>query len=331
MFVGVVLNPRARKNRGAGSGKAERLARLLGPHGEVVQTESLDDLPAAVERLLSRSTHLVSDGGDGALHCLINEVRDRLGDEDSHEWPTFVPTNGGTIDFIARRAEVRGHSLSIVEHLASAASRGQPPLDVCLDTLAIDGERVDGSPFRKLGFAVAAGGIGNRFFDKYYEDDTPSPATIVRIIVRTIGEFALGSVGAIQHTPYSDHLFRPTSARVTIDGTEVPTRAHDGLHAGSFDVNFANLLRLFPEARDLGTLHFQAGAIRPIDAIKNLPRLIAGRPVLGDELLDVGGTEMCIEAEEEVLRPIIDGERYVDIQRMTLSVGPPVRIARIRA
>jgi len=331
MFVGVVLNPQARKNRGAPADKAERLARLLGPHGEVVQTHSVDDVPRALEQLLPRSTHLVSDGGDGALHCLINEVANRLGEDAPADWPTFVPTNGGTIDFIARRAGVRGRSWTIVEHLASAASRGDEPENVVLDTMAIDGERVDGERFHRLGFALAAGGIGNRFFDKYYEDPTPSPSTIVRIIATTVGQFALGSVGAVENTGYSDHLFRPTAARVTVDGVELPTEAHAGLHAGSIDVNFAGLIRLFPQARHLGTLHFQAGAIRPAVAIRNLPRLIAGLPVIGENLLDVAGTEMCIEAKEEILRPIIDGERYVDIQRMTVGLGPRVRIARVRA
>ncbi len=330
MFVGVVLNPLARKNRGARGDKAERLARLLGSHGDVVQTRTLADLPGALDRLLPRATHLVSDGGDGALHCLINEVSERLG-EPADGWPTFVPTNGGTINFIARRAGVRGDSLAIIEHLARAASRGRRPPDVTLDTLGIRGEHVDGQAFRKLGFALAAGGIGNRFFDKYYEDPSPSPATIVSIVVRTIAEFALGSVGAVDDTRYSDHLFEPTGARVTIDGAEVPTLAHAGLHAGSIDVNFAGLIRLFPHARALGRLHFQAGAISPVAAIRNLPRVVAGRPVIGDELLDVAGAEMSIEAQDEILRPIIDGERYVDIQRMTVGLGPRVRIGQVRA
>ena len=330
MFVGVILNPQARKNRGTPGDRAERLARLLGCHGEVVETRSLDDLPDAVERLLPRATHLVSDGGDGALHWLINEVRDRLGD-DAARWPTFVPTNGGTIDFVARKAGVRGHAAAIVGRLASAAATRRPPREVELDTLRIEGTTTDARAFVRHGFALAAGGIGNRFFDKYYEDPDPSGGTIVRIIARTVSDYALGQIGARRDTSYSDHMFRPTPARVTIDGEEVPTRSHDGLHAGSIDVNFAGVLRVFPFARDVGAIHFHAGALRPSVIISNLPSLIAGRALVGDDLIDTCGREMLITADGEPLRPVIDGERYQDVASLRITSGPRVRVGRVRA
>jgi len=331
MFVGVVLNPQARKNRLAGGDRAARLARVLGPHGEVVETGSTDDLPDAVERLLPRATHLVSDGGDGALHWLINEVRDRLGEDDVERWPTFVPTNGGTIDFIARRVGVKGHSLGIVHRLATAASTRRPPREVELDTLCIDGERTDGERFSRVGFALAAGGIGHRFFDKYYESSDPSAKTIVEIITRTIGEFALARVGAVREASYADHMFRPTTARVTIDGEELHMREHSALHAGSIDVNFAGVLRVFPFASDLGVIHFHAGDIRPSVIIANLPSLVRGGALRGDNLVDRSGHEMTIEMGDEVLRPIIDGERYEDVRSLRIRPGPRVRIGRVRA
>src|SRR5688572_6197862 len=111
MYVGVVLNPLARKNRSVPPGRALRIERLLGPHGEVVVTNSLSALRPAVERLLPRVTHFVSDGGDGALHCLINEVRAISGgDQTADRWPVFLPTNGGTIDFVAHKAGLHGSS-----------------------------------------------------------------------------------------------------------------------------------------------------------------------------------------------------------------------------
>jgi hypothetical protein len=63
---------------------------------EVHESWSLDDLGEIVAGLLPRASHLVSDGGDGALHWLINEVRRQAADSES--WPAFVPSNAGTID-----------------------------------------------------------------------------------------------------------------------------------------------------------------------------------------------------------------------------------------
>lgn len=330
MYVGVVLNPRARKNRGIGGDRAEELSRLLGEHGGVVQTDSVDELPEAVARLLPRATHLVSDGGDGALHWLINEVRQRR--EDPETWPTFIPTNGGTIDFIARKVGVRGSSLGIIERLAAMAAEERPPPEMALDTLRLRGERSDGTSFHRLGFALAAGGVGNRFFDKYYADPAPSARTIAKVLSRTIADWMKDRLGIRRSEPsWAEHLFSPTPARVTIDGAELDTPTQVGLHAGSIDVRLG-FLHLFPFAKEDGVLHFQAGTMRPGAMIAKLPRLIAGRGVRGKRLVDQAGHEMLIEAlGDELLRPIIDGERYEDLTRLEVDAGPRVRIARVRA
>ncbi len=55
--------------------------------------------------------------------------------------------------------------------------------------MVIDGieATADGDqPFRTYGFAVAAGGVGQRFFSKYYEDADPTARTIVKVLGRTI-------------------------------------------------------------------------------------------------------------------------------------------------
>jgi diacylglycerol kinase family enzyme len=93
MYLGVVVNPLARKNRGKPGDRSAALRRMAGPWGEVHETGSVDDLREIVERLYPRISHLVSDGGDGALHWLINEMRLRATDPQC--WPAFVATNGG--------------------------------------------------------------------------------------------------------------------------------------------------------------------------------------------------------------------------------------------
>jgi hypothetical protein len=61
--------------------------------------------------------------------------------------------------------------------------------------------------------------------------------------------------------------------------------------------------------------------------IANLPALIAGRAIRSARLRDVSGREMVIEAEQQPLSPIIDGERFTDITRLVVHAGPNVRIA----
>lgn len=333
MYLGVVLNPMARKNRKVPPEAYARLERLVRPWGEIVRTDSLAALRPAVERLLPRATHLVSDGGDGALHWLINEVRHVSGgDAHAPSWPAFIPTNGGTIDFVAHKAGVRGRTEGISRALIAAAESGRSVPEVALDTLHLQGEHLDGGVFDRLGFALAAGGVGLRFFDKYYADPDPSPLTIVRVIGRTVFDLVRDIGGAPSTGSYAAHLFRPTYARVVIDGEELPRRRHGGIHAGAFDVNLGGVVRVFPLARERGLLHFQAGEISPLRMVANLPALVRGGAIRAPHFRDTAGRAMDIEPERgEQLAPVVDGERFERLRRLSVRLGPEVRIARVEA
>jgi diacylglycerol kinase family enzyme len=326
MYLGVVLNPLACKNRANTSDRCARLRHIVGPWGEVHESRSLDDLGDIVAGLLPRASHLFSDGGDGTLHWLINEVRNQVADP--QRWPAFVPSRAGTIDFVARKARVRGRTDSILSALAAAARSDQPPPEVQLDTLSIDGRSVDGASFQRVGFALAAGGVGCRFFDRYYEAPNPGPSAIIRVIAGTIGDMAASAVRPGRAS--RPDIFRPTRAKVVIDGEEVPTRMHNALHAGAFDVNLGGVLRVFSQAREPGVLQFQAGEMSPAEIIAQLPALVFGARVRADRLRDTAGRKMAITVEngDEPLSPIIDGERFIGLDQLVVSVGPRVRIAR---
>jgi hypothetical protein len=66
-------------------------------------------------------------------------------------------------------------------------------------------------------------------------------------------------------------LFRPTRAKVIIDGEDVATRMHTALHAGAFDVNLGGVLRVFPQAREPGVLQFQPVRCRPRRSLRTCP------------------------------------------------------------
>ncbi len=68
----------------------------------------------------------------------------------------------------------------------------------------------------------------------------------------------------------------------------------------------------------------------PATIIAQLPALVFGRAVRGDQLRDTIGQKMTIAVEngDEPLSPIIDGERFAGLVELIVSVGPRVRIAR---
>jgi diacylglycerol kinase family enzyme len=328
MYLGVIVNPKARKNRAAARDRLAELARIVGPWGEVHETNSIEELRDTIRQIAPRVTHLVGDGGDGALHWLINEIEPCIGDP--QRWPAFVPTNGGSVNAVARKARVRGRPAAIIRALAAAAERDQPPPEVSLDTLVLDGETATGAAFHRLCFGLAAGGVGNRFYDRYYDSPDHGRLAVARVIARSFGDYVTSKVAPSRvKTPnYASILFTPTRARVVIDGVEVTSRTHSLLHAGAIDLRIGGPLRLFPKASKPGALHFQAGYLRPSRIVAQLPAALTSGALRGDGLRDVNGHEMLIEAEDEPLSPIIDGERFLGIVRLVARAGPRIRIAQ---
>ena len=329
MYLGVIVNPLARKNRAARQDRSADLRRIVGPWGEVHETASVEDLRKAVDQLYPQVTHLVGDGGDGGLHWLVNEIEQCVADPEL--WPTFVPTNGGSVNAVARKARVRGRADAIVHALVAAAETDRPPPEVCLDTLQLDGETEDCATFHRLCFGLAAGGVGNRFYDKYYANPDHNRVAAARTIARTFSDYLTSKVvlGRSSRPNYASHLFTPTHARVVIDGEEVPTRTHRLLHAGAIDLRIGGPFRLFPKASEPGALHFQAGELRPSRIVAQLPAALTYGTLRGDRVRDVNGREMIIEAEDEPLSPIIDGERFRGIVRLVVRAGPRIRIAQV--
>lgn len=329
MYLAVIVNPVARRNRRSRGDRSADLRRIVGPWGEVFETASIEDLRTTIKELNPRVTHLVGDGGDGALHWLVNEVEQCV--TDPERWPTFVPTNGGSVNAVARKARVRGRADAIVRALAAAAEADRPPPEMRLDTLELDGETADGAKFHRLCFGLAAGGVGNRFYDMYYEKPEHGRSEVAQVIARSFGDYIASKVtrGRSTKPNYASRLFVPTRAKVVIDGQEVPTRSHRFLHAGAIDLRIGGPFRLFPKAAEPGALQFQAGELRPSKIVAQLPAALTNSRLRGERVRDVNGREMTIESEDEPLSPIIDGERFDGIVRLVARAGPRIRIAQV--
>ena len=207
MYLGVIVNPLARRNRRARGDRVAELRRIVGPWGEVHETASIEDLGKTLDQLHPRVTHLVGDGGDGALHWLINEI-ERC-ESDPERWPTFVPTNGGSVNAVARKARVRGRPDAIIRALAAAAEADRPPPEIRLDTLRLDGETADGAAFHRLCFGLAAGGVGNRFYDMYYGKPDHGRGEVARVIGRSFRDYLASKVGRVAGLQLRVRAVRP--------------------------------------------------------------------------------------------------------------------------
>src|SRR5256885_8177321 len=230
MEIGVITNPNSRKNRNRPD-RADRLRRIVGDLGEVHSTSSVESIkPVLREFLRKRAGYWVADGGDGALHWMLRMGMEVLQEDEfigqssigSGALPMTLPTKGGTIDFVANNVGIEGDAEGILAMLRQGVEAGTIIEETEVDSMCIDGiQLVDGVevPFRTYGFASAAGGIGQRFYSKYYEDPDPNPRTIVKVVANTVGSapIALSPLSRLplgSWTTYAREMFKPTTCKV---------------------------------------------------------------------------------------------------------------------
>jgi hypothetical protein len=344
MEIGVITNPNSRKNRNKPD-RAERLQRIVGTLGEVHSTASIDSIkPVLRDFLRKRARYWVADGGDGALHWMVRLGMEVLQEDEfvgqTVRLPVTLPTKGGTIDFVANNVGIKGDAEGILGSLRRSVEYGAIIEETEVDSMVIDGVQiVDGAevPFRTYGFASAAGGVGQRFYSKYYEHDDPNPRTIMKIVANTVGSAPI-ALTPLSRLPlgnlrsYAKEMFEPTSCKVMLDGMRLPGDSFTGVHIASMSINLGNVLRFFGKADQPGLMNAIVGTPSPWSIIRNLPRMARGEEMRGRNILDRPCREMTMEAcGDDLLAPIIDGEFYRNVKTIEFRVGPRVRIPKVVA
>jgi diacylglycerol kinase family enzyme len=344
MEIGVITNPNSRKNRNRPE-RVERLQQIVGQMGEVHQTASVDSIkPVLRDFLRKRARYWVADGGDGALHWMLRMGMEVLQEDEFVDsavtLPVTLPTKGGTIDFVANNVGIEGDAEGILATLRRHLEHGATIEETEVDSMVIDGVQLkDGEEvaFRTYGFASAAGGVGQRFYSKYYSASDPNPRTIVKVIANTIASapIALSPLAKLPFghlRTYAKDVFAPTQCKITLDGMVLPGTEFTGVHVASMSINLGNVLRFFGKADEPGLMNAIVGTPSPWAIIRNIPRMARGQEMRGSDVLDRPCREMKIVASGgELLEPIIDGEYYRDVMELSFRVGPRVRIPKVVA
>jgi diacylglycerol kinase family enzyme len=347
MQIGVITNPNSRKNKGRPD-RARKLQAIVGRHGEVHATDSVDSIkPILREFLRRRARYWVADGGDGALHWVVRNGLELLEEPEfrggNFQLPTTLPTNGGTIDFVANNVGITGQAEGLLEDLRSSVESGTRIEEVEVDSMLIEGIEInefgEEVSFRTYGFASAVGGLGQRFFTKYYAAKDPSPQVIMKVVGNTIASIPL-SFSPLSKLPmlpvpkhlrtYAKEMFEPAHVRVSLDGQELSETRFTGVHIASMSLNLGGVFKLFNEADVPGQMHAIVGSPTPMQMMRNLPKMYRGKSFEGPAVADRACKGMTVEVlGHELLAPIIDGEYYRNVKKLVFSNGPSLRIPKL--
>jgi len=334
--IGVLTNPNSGKNR-RNPGRREQLERAVGRAGVVRQTRDLAELERVLEEFFDLGCDVwVCDGGDGTLHWMLT-IGDRLARERGRPLPRIVPANGGSIDFVAHRAGIRGEASAVIRALVELRRRAEPTASVVLDTFRMRGRTADGTAFDHVGFASAIGGIAQRFFGKLYEKKPVDGWSIWRVISRsTAGAVAGRAPRPLQQflpdglVDYADEVWAPTRAQVQVDGKPLGFEDFASLQIGAIDINLGGVVRTFRHAQAPGVMHAQAISMTPLGVVANLPNIVLGTPIWGTKVFDGPADRLRVTAVgEESLAPVIDGEMFDGLRELDVSRGPQMTVPRV--
>ena len=343
--IAVVFNPNSKKNL-LDPGRFEVLEAIVGDVGTVVRTDEPEAVKGLVADFLDAEIpYLVADGGDGAFHWLVNAAHQATAERGRGERvPAILPTNSGTIDFMGRKAGVVGKPEPLLRTLVKVVAAGGKPEIVAIDSLRLTGVVQPGGegpelPFEKLGFAMALAGVGNRFFQRFYDQDRKNALGVVSTVSRILGSASLSAPGINllpipeQAREYGGHVFEPMPLDVWIDGEKLPIERYRALNMGSIDLNLAGVFRLFPHAREQGVMHVQAGNPSVFEVAKALPVMFAGGKKLPiKEFVEQPARHVRVAiTSEQRMNPVIDGEIFEDLLRCEVRRGPQVDVIRLIA
>ncbi len=332
--IGIVTNPRAAGGRNAG--RTEALRAAAGGRGLVIETRDVSELPAVVERFSAEGCrYWVADGGDGTLGWLLSawDAHAERPEDPPGDAPVFLPTRGGSIDFVARKLGIAAKGPDLVARLRAHLDAGRTPPETALRSLRLTAE-TDTGPLVRLGFAAALCGIAQRFFDVLYEHRPVRPHRIAEILaVGALGPAVLAARPLRKLVPGPwrrkiEHLYEPTHGAVTVDGEPVPFSRLSSVQVGSIDIDLGGVVRAFRLARDGRSLHAQVAGLPPWAIAANLPNVVLGTPLWGRTVVDrTCRTLRLVPDPPETVDPVVDGEVFRAARRVEVTLGPPIRFA----
>ncbi|MBN2026715.1 MAG: hypothetical protein JW854_08170 [Actinobacteria bacterium] len=314
--IAVLTNVEAGKNR-FGRYKKYGIPDIVGSGGMVVETETMEEIDGAIERILSHGERLIClNGGDGTVQRAVTHMVNKYG-EGAESIPILFPLRGGTMNLLADHLKIKGTAPELLR-AAMDATRGlnEPPC-VEVPTLRVTRE-MGGVTEKEYGFLYGNGAL-YRFHRVYYRETNGGPIAAAGLFAKC----AFG--GATKRTRYKD-VFGLTPARVTIDDFEVPSDMFTIVLAVTFKV----VVITFDAFRDEGEGDFYvlATSVPIFKMARKLPRLLwakgAEPPYPKEEFFNQRASRVAMECREGYS---LDGEIF-ELQEpyhLNIETGPTIR------
>jgi diacylglycerol kinase family enzyme len=305
--IGVVINPQAGGNRGV-TDRALRLGDLLGPHGWVRETRTIEALPEVAAECRQKAVDVLAVcGGDGTFGQTLSALVRVYGER---PLPSFLPLRAGTMNTVARSIGCRAWEPERMLAEVAADYRSGRPLDNFEhQLLSVNGE----SYCFMLGAGVVVG-----FLRAYYGNGRRGPFGGAQVLARLIVSAVTGGAAARR-------AFEWLSARMECDGVSVPFDRFSVVYVSSIEeigLGFRPTYRA-RERRD--RFHVFAGPVDAVELVRCLPRIKRGVATGSPQIFDATAGRVVVE----FARPssyMMDGDIMPAVGGLVIEPGPVLRV-----
>jgi diacylglycerol kinase family enzyme len=316
--IGVVLNPRSRRNL-RDPGAAGRLARRLGDHGVVRTARSIDELHRIAEDFKRLDIDVLGiSGGDGTNHVTITGFLDVYA---GMALPQLAFLRGGTMNTVANSVGVpRGRPEGLLGRLIrDYVERSSRPLDG-VERHVMHVRSKKGAHY---GFLFGTGVICG-FLAEYYRDAEPSPLVAAKTLARGIGS-------TIVRGEMIRRMAQPFRGSVELeDGSCWEERDYLAVAAGTIaqiGLNFRPFHR-FDERPN--TFHAVGIHTSPMRFVRDLPRIWRAEPMRPGKTFESVCGRMIVRSSDGKMRYMIDGDLHESAGEVEVAIGPRVRLLVVK-
>ncbi len=310
MSIGVVLNPRSRRNL-RDPRAASRLARALGDIGIVREASSIDELYRIAEDFKRLKIDILGiSGGDGTNHVTLTGF---INVYNGSALPQIAFLRGGTMNTVANAVGVRkGRPEGLLGRLirAYAARAAQPLLNVERHVMRV-GEN--------YGFLFGTGAVYG-YLAEYYRGGEPTPLVAAKTLLRGVGS-------TLVRGEMVRRMAAPFRGSVEIDdGTVWEARDYLAIAGGTIDqigLNFRPFYRFNQHPRSFHLLGIHA---TPMRFVRELPRILRAQPMRPGKAFEATPRRATLHSADGIVRYMVDGDLHETKGPLEVSIGPRVKI-----
>jgi len=306
-MIGVVSNPRARKNV-TNPNRVERLRQILGREAVFRTTQTPEEISDAAREFRREEIDiLVIDGGDGTLHHTLSAF---IPIYNGMDLPPIVLLRGGTMNTIANSLGIKGLSEAILQRILSAI-KGRVPFEIVRANALQVNDRY-GFIFG-LGFPV-------NLLKAYYRGEGRGKWKSIGVLLKIL-------FSSLKKGGGDSNFFRPFKADIWLNGERLPIGRYTAILGSTVKevgLGFKPTRRAGEREGFFQILCCEMGPKRMgLTALK----ILLGMELRDSKLFDRMATRSVITLEKPVDMQM-DGEIFRDQKEIRLHVGPAIRFIR---